>query len=168
MFEKISFVNKVWCDKTIVYFSKRNHLYDLIIYMKIPSDRFFKSSYPIYEMHAFLKATLFSTQPQCSLTSSWIELQMLLRRSLIHITIILLRPILYLVFFCPCLGLGLFMSYLCDLLFIFSLIFIVINYITSLKQTHLFFVYFLEYLLFFWMKTWIKKGKNFQIEKVQP
>ena len=37
------------------------------------------------------------------------------------------------------------MSYLWDLLFIFSLIFTVINHITSLRQTHLFFVRFLEY-----------------------
>ena len=35
------------------------------------------------------------------------------------------------------------------LFFISSLIFIAINHITSLKQTHLFFVYFLEYLLLF-------------------
>ena len=41
------------------------------------------------------------------------------------------------------------MSYLCDLYFIFSLIFIVINNVTLLKQTHLFFVHFLEYLLLF-------------------
>ena len=50
-------------------------------------------------------------------------------------------------YLCPCLGLGRFMSYLCDLLFIFSLIFSVINHITSLKQTH--FVHFVECLLFF-------------------
>ena len=61
----------------------------------------------------------------------------------------ILRHILYLVYFCPCLGLGLFMSYLCDLcdIFIFSLIFIVIDHITSLKQTHLFRIHFVEYLL---------------------
>ena len=39
------------------------------------------------------------------------------------------------------------MSYLYDLLFIFSLIFIVIIHLTSLRQTHLLFVHFLEYLL---------------------
>ena len=44
---------------------------------------------------------------------------------------------------------GLFIPYLCDLFFIFSLIFTVINHITSLKQTHLFLVHFLEYLLLF-------------------
>ena len=37
--------------------------------------------------------------------------------------------------------------YIYDLFFIFSLIFIVINHITSFKQTHLFFVHFLECLL---------------------
>ena len=40
------------------------------------------------------------------------------------------------------------MSYL-YLFFISSLIFIVINHITSFKQTHLFSVHFLEYLLLF-------------------
>ena len=35
------------------------------------------------------------------------------------------------------------------LFFIFSLIFIVINHITSLKQTHLFFVHFLKYVVLF-------------------
>ena len=40
-------------------------------------------------------------------------------------------------------------SYLCDLFFTFSLIFIVVNHITSLKQMHLFFLHFLEYLLIF-------------------
>ena len=41
------------------------------------------------------------------------------------------------------------MSYRCDLFLIFSLIFIAINSITSLKQAHLFFAHFLEYLLLF-------------------
>ena len=74
---------------------------------------------------------------------------MLLKRCLTHITIILLRHILYLVYLCPCLGLGVFISYLCGLFFIFSFIFIAINHITSLKQTHLFFVQFLENNLLF-------------------
>ena len=43
----------------------------------------------------------------------------------------------------PCL----LMSNLCDIFFIFSLIFIVINHITSFKQSYLYFVHFLEYLL---------------------
>ena len=42
---------------------------------------------------------------------------------------------------------GSIMSYLCDLLFIFSLIFSVTNNETSLKQTHLLFVHFLGCLL---------------------
>ena len=71
---------------------------------------------------------------------------MLLSFCLIHKTIVILRHILYLVNLCPRLGLGLIMSYLCDLFFIFSLIFIVI---TLLKQVHLFFVNCLEQLLLF-------------------
>ena len=78
---------------------------------------------------------------------------MLLRCSLINITIILLRQISYLVYLSPSLGLGLFILYLCDLFFIFSLIFIVINDITSFKQTYLLFVHFLEYLLLFLFDT---------------
>ena len=90
----------------------------------------------------FYKQRFFSTQPQCCLRFSEIELQMLLRWCLIHIAIITLRQILYIVCLCPCLGLGLVMSYLCDLFFIScDLIFIVIYHITSLKQTYLFFLY---------------------------
>ena len=74
---------------------------------------------------------------------------MLLRYCLIYMTIIIPRQILYLVYLCPCVGLGLFMLYLYVLFFIFSLIFIIMNHITSLKHSHLFFVHFLEYLLLF-------------------
>ena len=90
-----------------------------------------------------------STQPQFCLPFSRIELQVLLRCCLIHVTIIILRHILYLLYLCPCLGLGLSMSVLCDLFFIFSIAFIVINHITSFKQTLLFFIHFLEYLVLF-------------------
>ena len=55
----------------------------------------------------------------------------------------------YLVYFGPCLGLGLFMSHIGDLFFIFNLIFIAINSITSLKQMYLFHAHFLDYLLLF-------------------
>ena len=41
------------------------------------------------------------------------------------------------------------MSYMCDLSFIFSIIFIVSGYITLFKQMYLLFVQFLEYLLLF-------------------
>ena len=62
---------------------------------------------------------------------------------------IILRHILYLVHLGTCLGIGLFLSYLCDLLLISSPIFIAINHLTSLKQTDLIFVHFLQYLLSF-------------------
>ena len=51
------------------------------------------------------------------------------------------------------------MSYIRNLFFIFSLAFVVINHIMLLKQTHLFFVHFLEYLLFIL--------NNFQIVNIQ-
>ena len=47
-----------------------------------------------------------------------------------YIVIIVLRYNLYLIYLCPCLlDLGQFLSYLCDIIFIF----IVINHITSFK-----------------------------------
>ena len=82
----------------------------------------------------------FSTQPQCLLTFSWNELQILLRCCLIHLSIIMMKHVLYLVY----LGLSLFMSHLCDLFSIF--IFIIINHIISLKR-HTFFRYILKYAL---------------------
>ena len=46
----------------------------------------------------FYRQRFFSTQHQCCLAFSWIELQMLLRFCLIDIAIIILRHILYLLF----------------------------------------------------------------------
>ena len=95
----------------------------------------------------FIVTWFFSTQSQFWLTFSWIELQILLSCCLIRISIVILRQIFYLVNWCPCLGLGPYISSICDLFFIFSLKFIVINHITSFTQTYLIFVCFLEYLL---------------------
>ena len=102
-------------------------------------------------LHAFFYKQCFSSiEPQCCLTFSWIELQML--PTCFHITYkhhYTKRHISHIAYFGPCLGLGLFMSYIGDLFFIFSLIFITINSITPLKQAHLFYAHFLDYLLLF-------------------
>ena len=84
---------------------------------------------------------------------------------LVHITVIILRHSLYLVYLCTCLRLGLyiyiylfisvyiylglrlFMSYWFDLFIIFNFTFIVMNHTTTLTQTYFFFVHFLDYLL---------------------
>ena len=95
----------------------------------------------------FYKQLFFSTQPY---------FKMLLRCCLINVTVIKLRHILCLGYLCPCRRLGLFMSCLCNLFFIFSLIFNVINHTTSSKQTH-----------YFWITTWVKKVNSFQKVKVQ-
>ena len=87
----------------------------------------------------FYKQRFFSTQSQCCLTLSWIELQMLFRCCLINKGIIIVRHIIHLLYLRPCLHLGLFMLYLCDLFFIFIVIFIMFNRIISWIQTHLFF-----------------------------
>ena len=59
------------------------------------------------------------------------------------------KLLIFRIFICPCLGLGLLMSYLCDLFFIFIFIFIIMSHTISLKQSHLFFTHFLEYTLLF-------------------
>ena len=78
----------------------------------------------IYKQHSF------STQYQIVLTFSWIEFQMLLG---VTWSIFILKHFLHLLYLCPCLDLGLFMSYLCDLFFIFIFIFIKINHIIPRK-----------------------------------
>ena len=97
---------------------------------------------PYFNYTLFLQATFFSTEPQCCLTFSWFELQMLLWCYLIHINIVI-------VCLCPFLGLGLFISFLYDVFFNFRLVFIVINHVTKFKQRYLFFVHFVEYLQLF-------------------
>ena len=99
------------------------------------------------QVHAFFyMQRFFLTQPQCCLTLSLHCLQMLLRCCLIHITIIIRRHNLYLVYL---------------FFLIFSLIFIVINHITS------FCIFLNNFFYYFWMITWMKKVNNLQIAKVQ-
>ena len=87
---------------------------------------------------------------------------MLLRCCLVHICVIIMRPFLYLLYFCPCLDLGLLMSDVCNLLFFFS-IFIRINYIISLIQTFFLLLIFQSTSYYFWMIIWMKNVSNFQI-----
>ena len=60
----------------------------------------------------------------------------------------MVRHFLHLPYLCPCLDLGLFMSYLCDLFNIFIFIFIMINRMISWIERHLFFWIFFSVLLF--------------------
>ena len=119
-------------------------------------------------MLLFISKAFFSTQPQCCITFSWIELQMLLRFWLIHkaLSIIILRHFLYLLFSCPCLELGLYMFYLCDLFLNFIFILIMINRIISWLQAYLFFYLFVRIcpIIFGWQHGW--RMNNFQIAKV--
>ena len=59
------------------------------------------------------------------------------------------------------------MSYVCDLFFNFSLVFVVINHKTSFKLTYLFLHIFQNISYYFWMMMWMKKATNFEIVKVQ-
>ena len=107
-------------------------------------------------LHAFCyKPRFFSTQPQGCLTFSWIELQMLLRYCLIHIIIMILRHFLYLLCLFPCLDIRLFMSYLCDLFFIFIFIFIKWLIIWSHEYRLLFCLFFrVRPIIFGWKCRW--------------
>ena len=117
----------------------------------------------------FYKEHFFLTPPQCCLTFSWIELHMLLRCCLIHITIIMVGYVLHLIYLCLCLTLGLFMLYLWNLFSIFSLILKAINYIYSHKNKRTRFLDIFHNISYYlWMITWMKKANHFQIAEVQP
>ena len=60
------------------------------------------------------------------------------------------------------------MSYMCDLFFNFSLIFIVINDINTFKQVFVFLYILLGYLQLFLDDNMDEESEYFQIAKVQP
>ena len=60
------------------------------------------------------------------------------------------------------------MSYICDLFFNFSLIFIVINDINTFKQVFVFLYILLGYLQLFLDDNMDEESEYFQIAKVQP
>ena len=117
-------------------------------------------------LHLFVTKT-FLTQPQSYWTFPWIQLQTFLRGCLLQITIFILRHTSYLVHLHPCLGLVLFTLCLRDPFFIFSLIFIIINHKTSLKQTNFFFRISKNISYWFWIAC-MKIVYDFQIAKIQP
>ena len=104
----------------------------------------------------FYKQCFFSTQPLCCLTFSWTELQMLLSCCLIYVSIIIVRQFLNLLYLCLWLDLGLFISYLCDVFFIFVFIFINIYCIISWIQSYLLFCLFFRIcpIIYRW-RIWI-------------
>ena len=116
----------------------------------------------------FYKQRFFTIQPQCCLTFSWIEAQMLLRCCLIHKSIIILWHFLYLLYLCPFLDLGLFMLYYV-IYFSFSFSFSVWLFVEDHERRRICSsAYFLEYFLFFWTLTWMKNVNNFRVAKVRP
>ena len=69
-----------------------------LIFRRNPNIRKFSTKRrQIYTLFFYMQR-FFSTQPQCSLTSPWIELQMLLRCCLVHISIVLLNTFLFSIF----------------------------------------------------------------------
>ena len=96
------------------------------------------------EIHDFFyKHRFFSTQPQCCLTFPWMSFKCCLGVAWYiwykhHHT----ETLFIFTIFGPCLDLGGFMLYLCNLFFIFIVILIMINRIIWWLQTHLFFCLF--------------------------
>ena len=117
-----------------------------------------------HRLHAFFfhKQRFFSTQPQCCLTFSWIEFQMLLNTYGHHHTETLFMFTIFLLMSRS----RLFMSYLCDLFLIFIFIFIMINRMN--RDILVLLLIFWNMSYYFWMITWMKNVNNFQIAKVQP
>ena len=112
-------------------------------------------------LHAlFYKQRFFSIQPQCCLTFSWIELDMLFMCCLIHKSIIVLRRFLYLLYLYPCQDLDLFMLFLCDLFFIFIFISVMISPKILWIQIYMFFC------LYFRTCPMIKNANKFKRAKV--
>ena len=81
--------------------------------------------------------------------------------NVLHFDTILLKHVVF-VYLCACLHLGLLMSYLYDLSFSIISVFIIINHIISLKQTHIFSGHFRQkfngsvlfsFCLNFWQKS---------------
>ena len=79
------------------------------------------NGYILYICFAISWISFISSKPQCCLTFPWIDLEMLLMCCLIHMSVVIMRYFLYLLYLYPCLDLSLFLWYLCDLLFHFHL-----------------------------------------------
>ena len=77
-----------------------------------------------------------------------------------------MRDFLYLLYLYPSLDVGLFMSYQCDLCFIFIFIFIVVNRMNV--DTLVLLLIFQKITYYFWMIMWMKNVNNFQVAKVEP
>ena len=93
--------------------------------------------------HFFYKQHFLTIQPHCCLASSWTELKMLARCRLIHKTE---TNFIFSLFVSMPRPRSIFIvSMWC--MFQFQPHFIIVNLEISLKQTHLFFAYFLEYLI---------------------
>ena len=124
--------------------------YCFVFFLYIYNLQFFKQKVYSHQVLIYLwDPSQKAITKKTDLRNRQIRNRRFLRRCLIHIAITILRNILYIVYLCSCLGLGLSVSYMCDLFFIFSFIFIAIYHITSFKQTYLILVRFIEYLLLF-------------------
>ena len=96
----------------LVYFQTHNAFGKKFSFFKKKKKKLIAFCFLKVHYTLFYKQHFFSTQPLFCLIFSKIELQMLLRCCLIHKSIIVLRHILCLVYSCPPVGLGLFISHL--------------------------------------------------------
>ena len=118
----------------------------------------------------FYKQRFFSTQHndgyiyQATIQQKFMKMlsnTKLFKCCLIYITIIILRQIfIFSTFVSMPRPRSVYVVSICDLFFIYSLIFFFINRIPSLKQPYLFFVYFVEclfWIVFGWLRRWRKR-----------
>ena len=118
----------------------------------------------------FYKQRFFSTQHndgyiyQATIQQKFMKMlsnTKLFKCCLIYITIIILRQIfIFSTFVSMPRPRSVYVVSICDLFFIYSLIFFFINRIPSLKQPYLFFVYFVEclfWIVFGWLRGWRKR-----------
>ena len=98
-------------------------------YLEIGNSTIHLLSLKLAELNTrfFVSNVSFSNQPRCCLTSSWIEVQILLRCCWTNVSTVKLRHFSYLLYLRLCLDEDLFMSYHCHLFLIFIFIFIMIN-----------------------------------------
>ena len=150
-----------FCLFYLICYQQKPNIYDEAFFSKTFAENFIKTETPPLVLSCkfcvSFKTTFYTEtfgwcfwmHTQCCSTFSWIELQVLLRCCLIHMSIIMLRHFLHLLCLCLCLDLGLFMSYLCDL-FWFSSSFSLSLMVWSHECRHAcFFAYFLEYVPLF-------------------
>ena len=115
----------------------------------------------------FYKQRFFSNEPQCSLTFSWIELQLLVRNHHHTVTHFIFN-IFVSIFVSMSRPRSIYVGYIWSI-FHFQSYFLAIQSSNNKHYNrHTCFGAFLWNIYYLWMITWMNKANNFQIANVQP